>query len=244
MIGTPDGSADDRRSAIDKRVSIAESLDGVKDAATVMVGGWGDCGTPVRLIEALASSGKSDLTVIITGSLPIEPLFEAGAVTRLITTFAVYPGHVGAASTLQRELEAGKIGVEICSQGILAERIRAGGAGIPAFYVEERMVGPFHSTGETRIIDGNPCVLETALRADLAIVGASIADPSGNLAWLDGERNFNDPMSYAADLVVVEAFEMYEVGWLPAEQVMVPGLVVDRIVPPNETSAPMEETAT
>lgn len=217
----------------DKLVSLEESLAGVTDSSTVLVGGWGDCGTPNRLIAALAETGVSDLTVIITGSLPVEALFEAGAVSRLVTTFAVYPGRVGAASALERRVREGSIDVELCSQGVLAERIRAGGAGIPAFYVEERMVGRFQSTGETRVIDGLPCVLETALHADLAIVGASIADPMGNLAWVNGERNFNDPMSYAADLVVVEAFEMYEVGWLPPEQVMVPGLVVDRVVPPN-----------
>jgi len=218
---------------IDKRVSIDDCLVDVEDGATVMVGGWGNCGTPVRLIAALAQRGLRDLTVIITGSAPVEPLFEIGAVTHLITSFAVYPGRAGAASSLQAALQDGSLSVELCSQGVLAERIRAGGAGIPAFYVEERMVGPFRSTDETRVIDGVSCVLETALHADLAIVGASVADPAGNLAWFDGERNFNDPMSYAADLVVVEAFEMYELGWLPPEQVMVPGLVVDRIIPPT-----------
>lgn len=219
-------------SSIDKRVSIDDALAGVGDSSTVMVGGWGDCGTPFRLIDALAGSGLRDLCIIITGSLPVEPLFESGAVSRLITSFAVYPGAVGAASALERRLRDGSISVELCSQGVLAERIRAGGAGIPAFYVEERMVGPFRSGDDVRVIDGVTCVLETALHADVAIVGASIADPRGNLAWTDGERNFNDPMSSAADLVVVEAFEMYEVGWLPPEQVMVPGLVVDRIVAP------------
>ncbi len=220
--------------AIDKRVPIEACLEGVADSATVMVGGWGDCGTPVRLIDALVATGVRDLTVIITGSSPVEPLFEAGAVSRLITTFAVYPGQVGAASAVERRLREGSASAELCSQGILAERIRAGGAGIPAFYVEERMVGRFRSTGETRIIDGARCVLETALRADLAIIAASIADPTGNLAWVDGERNFNDPMAYAADVVVVEAFEMYDVGWLPPEHVMVPGVVIDRIVPPAD----------
>jgi 3-oxoadipate CoA-transferase alpha subunit len=219
---------------IDKRVSIGESLAGVADSSTVMVGGWGDCGTPVRLIAALAETGACDLTVIITGSAPVERLFEIGAVSRVVTSFGVYPGRTGAGSALERRLREGSITVELCSQGILAERIRAGGAGIAAFYVEERMVGPFRSTSETRIIDDTRCVLETALHADLAIVAASIADPLGNLAWVNGERNFNDPMSYAADLVVVEAFEMYEVGWLPPEQIMVPGLVIDRVVAPTD----------
>ena len=119
---------------------------------------------------------------------------------------------------------------QLCSQGILAERIRAGGAGIPAFYVEEHLLGRFRSSDDTRIINGKSCVLETALRADVAIIGASIPDPLGNLSWINGERNFNDPMAYAADVVVVEAFERYDVGWLPAEHVMVPGFVVDRVL--------------
>lgn len=214
-------------------VDVERALDGVTDGSTVMIGGWGDCGTPTRLIAALAASGVVDLTVIITGSAPAEPLFDAGMVSHVITTFGSYPGGVGAASAFDRRVRDGTMTVELCSQGVLAERIRAGGAGIPAFYVPERFVGRFRSTGEARVIDGVDCVLETALRADVAVVGASIADPLGNLSWIDGERNFNGPMAYAADLVVVEAFEMYETGWLPAEHVMVPALVVDRLVPPG-----------
>ncbi|MFT7599416.1 MAG: 3-oxoacid CoA-transferase A subunit [Acidimicrobiales bacterium] len=217
-----------------KMVDIGDAVDGVSDGATVLVGGWGTCGTPDRLIAALVETGVRDLTVIITGSGPVEPLFETQAVSHCITSFGSYAGAVGAASAFERCFQAGNMTVELCSQGVLAERIRAGGAGIPAFYVEQRMVGPFQSTGETREIDGKTCVLETALHADLAVIGASIADPLGNLSWRDGERNFNEPMAYAADLVVVEAFEMYDVGWLPAEHVMVPGLVVDRVIAPPE----------
>lgn len=217
----------------DKVVVLDDALAGVRDGCTVMIGGWGECGTPVRLIAALAAAGVRDLVVIITGSAPAEPLFDAGAVSHVITSFGTYPGGVGAASAFERRFREGSMSAELCSQGVLAERIRAGGAGIPAFYVEERMVGSFRSTGETRLIGGMPCVLETALRADVAIIGASVADPLGNLAWSGGERNFNEPMAFAADLVVVEAFEMYDVGWMPAEHVMVPGLVVDRVVPPD-----------
>jgi len=215
-----------------KLVEPDRALDDVADGATVLIGGWGECGTPNRLIAALAERGVTGLTVIITGSAPAGPLFEANAVSHCVTSFGSYAGSVGATAPFERRLKEGAFTVELCSQGILAERIRAGGASIPAFYVERRHVGPFQSTGETRLVDGKECVLETALHADLAIVGASIADPLGNLAWRDGERNFNEPMAYAADLVVVEAFEMYDVGWLPAEHVMVPGLVVDRVLPP------------
>jgi 3-oxoacid CoA-transferase A subunit len=215
-----------------KLVSLDEAVAGVADGSTVMIGGWGDCGTPHRLVAALVDSGASDLVVVITGSAPADPLFESDRVARLVTSFGSYPGAAATGRAFERRVAAG-MEVELCSQGVLAERIRAGGAGIPAFYIEEQMVGPFRSTDEVRIIDGRPCVLETALRADVALIGASVADPLGNLAWRDGERNFNDPMAYAADLVVAEAFEMYEVGWLPPEHVMVPGLVVDRVLPPG-----------
>ncbi len=215
-------------------VSVETALAGIDDGATVMIGGWGDCGTPFRLIEALVATGVQGLTVIITGSAPAEPLFDAGMVTHIITSFGSYAGRVGAASAFERRFKEGSMTAELCSQGMLAERIRAGGAGIPAFFVEEHLLGRFRSTEETRVIHGKSCVLETALRADVAIIGASMADPLGNLSWINGERNFNDPMAYAADMVVVEAFERYEVGWLPAEHVMVPGFVVDRVLFPDD----------
>jgi 3-oxoadipate CoA-transferase, alpha subunit len=217
----------------DKVVGLADALAGVEDGMTVMIGGWGECGTPTRLIAALAAAGRRDLGVIITGSAPTEPLHRAGCVTRMVTSFGSYPGRAGQEMAFEEAARAGRLAVELCSQGMLAERIRAGGAGIPAFYVEERMVGPFRSTGESRVLGGRRCVLETALRADVALVGATIADRAGNLTWSHGERNFNEPMAYAADLVIVEAFELYEVGWLPPEHVMVPALAVDRIVAPE-----------
>lgn len=217
-----------------KIVSIEAAMDGVENGATVLIGGWGETGTPNRLIAALAEREIVDLTVIITGSAPAEPLFEVGAVRHVITSFGSYAGRIGAASSFERRFQEGSMTAELCSQGVLAERIRAGGAGIPAFYVPERLVGPFRSTGETRVFDDEVCVLETPLRADVALIGASIADPSGNLSWLGGERNFNEPMAFAADVVVVEAFEMYDVGWMPPEHIMAPGAVVDRLIIPDQ----------
>lgn len=218
-----------RRAAI---VDIGDALDGVADGARVMIGGWGNLATPFRLIEALRQRGPRNLTIIITGSGPTESLTEAGLASHFVTTFGTYAGRVGRDSWFDRRVREDGMTVELCSQGMLAERIRAGGAGIPAFYVEERLVGAFQSTGEVREIDGRRCVLETALRADVAIITASMADESGNLFWRDGERNFNDPMAYAADLVVVETQELVPVGSIAPEMVMVPGLFVDRIVGP------------
>lgn len=213
-----------------KVVDLESALEGVADGMTVMVGGWGNLGTPEALVQALADRGLRDLTVILAGSSMIEPVTAVGSVSHVITSFGSYASTVGASPAFEARVSAGELTVELCSQGMLIERVRAGGAGIPAFYVEQGVLGRFNSTGETREIDGRTCVLETALRADLALIGASIADRSGNLTWSGGERNFNEAMAYAADLVVVEATELFEVGWLPAEHVMVPGLVVDRVV--------------
>ena len=211
-------------------VDLADALDGVCDGMTVMIGGWGESGSPSGLIDTLARSGRRNLTTISAGSHSMEPLLAAGVVRHMVTSFGSYPGRVGAASWFERRWRAGELTAELCSQGVLAERIRAGGAGIPAFYVPERLLGQFRSTQETRLIDGEPCVLETALRADVALIGATVADLAGNLTWRDGERNVNDPMAYAAALVIVEAAELTDVGGIAPELVMVPGLVVDRIV--------------
>ncbi len=219
-------------SADSKLVELDAAMDGIEDGMTIMLGGWGACAAPDRLIAALARRRLSDLTVIITGSGPAEPLTDTGGVRRMITSFGSYAGAVGAASAFERCVRAGTLDVELCSQGVLAERIRAGGAGIPAFYVEERAVGRFRSTDEIRDFNGVSCVLETALHADVALIGATIADQAGNLSWSDGERNFNEVMAFAADLVIVEAFELYDVGWMAPEQVMAPGLVVQRVVGP------------
>ncbi len=216
-----------------KLVDVDEALDGIESGMTVMLGGWGVLGTPTGLITGLAARGLRDLTVIMLGSQGSDPLHRAGAVRRMITSFGSYPGRFGQGLALEQRARAGEIEIELCSQGVLAERIRAGGAGIPAFYVEERVIGPFRSAGagaEVRDIGGTRCVLEMALRADVALLGATMADLAGNLAWRDGERNANEVMAYAADLVVVEADEIYEVGWFAPEHVMVPGLVVDRLV--------------
>ncbi len=211
-------------------VDLADALDGIEDGMTVMIGGWGESGSPRELIATLARSGRRNLTTISAGSLSIEPLNAAGVVRHMVTSFGSYPGRVGAASWFERRYRAGELTAELCSQGMLAERVRAGGAGIAAFYVPERLLGRFRSTGETRLIGGEPCVLETALRADVALIGATVADLGGNLTWRDGERNMNDPMAYAADLVIVQTSELTDVGGIAPELVMVPGLMVDRIV--------------
>lgn len=197
---------------------------------TVMVGGWGATGTPDLLIAEAARLGLRDLTVIVGGSRTVEPMTEAGAISHLITSFGSYPGRSPTPPAFARRTAAGELTTELCSQGVLVERIRAGGAGIPAFYVEERMVGPFRSSPLTHDIDGVPCVLERALRADVALVQASIGDRGGNLAWRNGERNYNEAMAFAADLVIAEVHELYEIGWMAPEHVMVPGFVVDRLV--------------
>ncbi|MGF1595509.1 MAG: CoA transferase subunit A [Acidimicrobiales bacterium] len=208
-------------------VDADEAVAGIEDGMTVMLGGWGLCGSPDELVAALARAGRRNLTVIMAGSAQSDPLHAAGAVTRMITSFGSYAGTANTDRPFERRAQAGELTVELCSQGVLAERIRAGGAGIPAFYVAAAAVGRFRSTDETRTFDGVPCVLETALRADVALVQATVADLAGNLSWRDGERNYNEVMCWAADRVLVEAVELCEVGEMAPEQVMVPGLAVD-----------------
>lgn len=216
----------------DKMADAEAAVGIIEDGMTVMLGGWGECGSPNRLIAALAAAGRRDLTIIMAGSGMAEPLNRAAALSRMITSFGSYPGTASAERAFEKQVAAGVLTVELCSQGILAERIRAGGAGIPAFYVEASAVGRFRSTDEEREIDGRACVLESALRADVALVHATVADRTGNLSWSGGERNFNDVMSYAADRVIVEAGELYDVGGLAPEHVMVPGIVVEHVVAP------------
>lgn len=216
---------------------MADALVGVESGMRIMIGGWGGCGSPNVLIRALADRQLSDLTLIVLGSLAVEPLNEAGAVTKMVTSFATYPGKFGPSMAIDRRIASGELTIELCSQGILSERIRAGGAGIPAFYVEQQAIGQFSSTDEVREINGVACVLETALRADVALVSATQADRSGNLTWTDGERNVNEAVSYAADLVVVETNNLSEVGAVMPEHVMVPGFVVDRIVDVSSLAA-------
>ncbi|MDT7953469.1 MAG: 3-oxoacid CoA-transferase subunit A [Acetobacteraceae bacterium] len=216
---------------IDKRVrSIADALEGVADGSTVLIGGFGSVGQPDALIEGLVEQGARDLVCVAnnagTGHTGLARLMELGRVRRIICTF---PRSVG--STVFEELyRSGRIELELVPQGTLAERIRAAGAGIPAFFTATAAGTQLARGKETRDIRGRTYVLEEALHAELALIEAWKADRWGNLTYRSSGRNFNPIMATAAKLTVAQVHHMVELGQLDPETIVTPGIYVDRVV--------------
>jgi|TARA_B100000959_G_scaffold220133_1_gene232611 3-oxoadipate CoA-transferase alpha subunit len=216
---------------IDKRVADpAAALHDVADGATVMIGGFGEAGSPIELIHALIDHGASGLTVVNnntgSGEVGLAALIRAGRVARMICS---YPR--SANSTVFPELyRSERIELELVPQGTLAERIRAGGAGIPGFYTPTAVGTDLAEGREHREFDGRNHVLEYALTADLALVKARRADPHGNLVYNMTARNFSPLMAMAAATTVVQASEVAANGGIDPEAVVTPGIFVDRVV--------------
>ena len=216
---------------IDKRVrGVAEALAGIPDGATVLIGGFGAVGQPNALIEGLIEQGASGLTCVAnnagTGHTGLARLMQLGRVRRVVCSF---PRSVG--SVVFEELyRAGRIELEIVPQGTLAERMRAAGAGIPAFYTATSVGTQLARGKETREIGGRAYVLEHALPGDVALVEAWRADRWGNLVFRSSGRNFNPVMAMAARLTVVQAQHLAELGELDPECVATPGIFVDRVL--------------
>ena len=216
---------------IDKRVAtVAEALEGVADGATVLVGGFGSVGQPNALIDGLIELGARELTVVAnnagTGRVGLARLMELGRVRRIICSFPRSSN-----STIFEELyRAGRIELEIVPQGTLAERMRAAGAGIGAFYTPTASGTQLARGKETREIDGRVQVLEYALPGDLALVEGWCADRWGNLTYRESSRNFNPVMATAAKLTVAQVSEIAELGEIDPEAVVTPGIFVDRVV--------------
>lgn len=217
---------------IDKRVrTLAEAMDGIADGSTVLIGGFGHVGVPDTLLEGLIEQGASNLVCVANnagaGRTGLVRLMELGRVRKLMCSFPR-----NAQSTVFEDLyRAGRIELEIVPQGTLAERIRAAGAGIPAFFTPTA-AGTLLARGkETRIIDGRAHVLEHALHAEVALVQAWRADRWGNLAYRGSGRNFNPIMATAARLTIVEARHVEPTDPIDPEQVGTPGIFVDRVLP-------------
>jgi 3-oxoadipate CoA-transferase alpha subunit len=215
---------------IDKRVAnLTEALRGIKDGATVMIGGFGAVGQPNLLIDALVEQGARDLTLIANNAgwgkeTGIPRLLIENRVRKIICT---YPKGSIAFADLYR---AGKISYELVPQGTFAERIRAAGAGIPAFYTPTG-AGTIMAEGkDVRYFNGRPHLLETALHADVALCEAWRADRWGNLVYRGSGRNFNPLMATAATLTIVQAHQIEELGMLDPEIIATPGIFVDRVV--------------
>jgi 3-oxoadipate CoA-transferase alpha subunit len=216
---------------IDKTItSVAEGVSDIFDGATVMIGGFGEAGSPIELIHALIDHGARGLTVVNnntgSGHVGLAALIESGNVRKMICS---YPRTTN--STVFPDLyRSGKIELELVPQGTLAERIRAGGAGIPAFYTRTSVDTTLAEGKEERDFDGLKFVLERGLKADFALVKCRCADRMGNLLFRKTARNFNPIMCTAANITVAQTEEMVEVGAIDPEQVVTPGIFVDRIV--------------
>jgi len=216
---------------IDKRVqSMADAMAGIPDGATVLIGGFGAVGQPNALLEGLIEQGARDLVCVAnnagTGHTGLARLMELGRVRRMVCSF---PRSVG--SVVFEELyRAGKIELEIVPQGTLAERMRAAGAGIPAFYTATAAGTQLARGKEEREIGGRTYLLEHALPGDVALVEAWQADRWGNLTFRSSGRNFNPVMAMAGKLTVVQSQHMVELGELDPEGIATPGIFVDRVL--------------
>jgi 3-oxoacid CoA-transferase subunit A len=209
--------------------SAEDALAGVlRDGMTIMSGGFGLCGIPETLIEALRQSGVRDLTVVSNNAgvdgIGLGLLLESRQIRKMISSY------VGENKIFAAQYLAGELELEFNPQGTLAERIRAGGAGIPAFFTRAG-VGTIVAEGkEIRDFDGETFVMETGLTADVALVHAWKGDREGNLVYRKTARNFNPPMATAAKLTIAEVERLVEAGELDPDAIATPGVYVKRIV--------------
>jgi len=217
---------------IEKRVaSAAEALADVSDGATVFISGFGGAGFPNVLIRALRDRGPKDLTLVVNSATHrysyTHELIEAGLVRKVVCTAA--RGHSKEPSSFERLWMDGKIELECIPQGTFTERIRAGGAGIPAFYTPVGLGTELAKGKEVRSFQGRDYVLECAMQGDLALVRADTADRYGNLAFRYAQMNFGPVMAAAATLAVAEVRAVLDEP-MPHERVQLPGVYVDRVV--------------
>jgi 3-oxoacid CoA-transferase subunit A len=216
--------------AVDKVFpSPAKALEGlVRDDIIVAVGGFGLCGIPEQLIMALRDSGAKGLTCVSNNAgvddWGLGLLLKTRQIRKMVSSY------VGENAEFERQFMSGELQLEFCPQGTLAERLRAGGAGIPAFYTKTG-VGTVVADGKpTELFDGETYVMERGIRADLSLVKAWKADRFGNLVFRKTARNFNPMVATSGRITVAEVEELVEVGQIDADQVHTPGIFVDRIV--------------
>jgi 3-oxoacid CoA-transferase subunit A len=209
--------------------TTAEALDGVLfDGMTIMSGGFGLCGIPEHLILALRESGVKDITVI-SNNCGVDD-FGLGILLQTRQIKKMVSSYVGENAEFERQFLSGELELEFNPQGTLAERIRAGGAGIPAFYTKTGYGTLVAEGKETREFNGEQFVMETGLVADLSIVKAWKGDKSGNLIYRKTARNFNPMMATAGKICIAEVEELVEVGELDADQIHTPSIYVNRII--------------
>ena len=206
-----------------------EAVRDVQDGAVLMSGGFGLCGNPENLIAALHRKGVKDLTIISnncgTTDLGLGILLQSKQVKKMVASY------VGENKEFERQFLGGELEVELNPQGTLAERIRAGGCGIGGFYTPTGVGTQIAKGKEVRTIDGREYVLESPLRADFAIVRAFKGDKWGNLVFRETARNFSPMMCMAARVTIAEVEQLVEVGQLDPDQIHVPSIFVQRVVP-------------
>ncbi len=225
---------------INKQIaSPSEAVRDVFDGATVMIGGFGEAGSPIELIHALIDQGATGLTVVSnntgSGEVGLAALLKAGRVSKIICSFPRT-----ANSTVFPELyRSGKTELELVPQGTLAERIRAGGAGIPGFYTPAAVGTPLAEGKESREFDGQEYLLERGLKADFAFIKGQKADTHGNVIYNKTARNFGPIMAMAAKVAIVQVSEVVEPGSIDPEIVVTPGIFMNRVV---EVASPVYES--
>ena len=209
--------------------SAAEALDGLLfDGMTVMAGGFGLCGIPENLIAAMREHGVKDITVISNNcgidGFGLGILLENGQIRKMISSY------VGENKRFEQLYLSGELELEFNPQGTLAERIRAGGAGIPAFFTRTGVGTVIADGKEEREFDGERYIMETGLKADLSIIKAHTADREGNLVYRKTARNFNPMMATAGKVTVAEVERIVDIGDLDPDQIHTPGIFVDRLL--------------
>ena len=208
--------------------SVEKAIDGINDGATLLVGGFGPVGTPCGLIQALKDKGVRDLTVISNNCG--EEGFGLGLLLRNRQIKKVICSYLGGHPEFERQYLAKEVEVELVPQGTIAERVRAGGAGIPAFYTRAGAGTIIAEGRETRMFNGKEYLLETGLRAEFALVKAYRGDRLGNLIYRRTGMNFNPMMAAAGITTIAEVEELVETGVLEPEQIHTPGIYVQRII--------------
>jgi 3-oxoacid CoA-transferase subunit A len=209
--------------------NAAAALEGLlHDGMTLCAGGFGLCGVPERLIDAIQASGVKGLVIASNNAgidnVGLGKLLRTHQVTKMISSY------VGENKEFERQYLSGELAVEFCPQGTLAERLRAGGAGIPGFYTKTG-VGTIVADGkEHKDFDGETYVLERGIRADLSIIKGWKADEAGNLIFRKTARNFNQPMATASSMTVAEVEEIVPVGSLDPDAIHVPGIYIKRLI--------------
>jgi 3-oxoacid CoA-transferase A subunit len=214
--------------------SALAALEGISNDATVLVAGFAGCGIPQKLLRGLAESGVSGLTLICQGAWIQEPgdftvtdLVASGQVKKMISPMPFHPVHGG---VVKEQWESGELEIEIVSQGVLAERLRAGGAGIGGVFLPSSSGTRFAEGKEVRQYDGREHVLELALKADFALLRAQAADTLGNMVYDGTARNWNPTMAMAAAVTVVEVDAVHDPGGIDPELVITQAIFIDRLV--------------